>query len=249
VVARTIELPNVRKLFIPDEGYLLVEVDLQRAESQVVAWESGDADLKQIFQSGIDIHSQNAEYTYGQPANYYRRDRLKRCVYAIQNGGREAKVSELLGNPILGQRFYSYWTGRFPAIQAWHRELDLHLRSGLENIWGYKIHYTLRPGDPLPLGEAIPWITQSTIGITINHALVAIDEQVPEAQLFYQVHDALLLQIPTRHAADLLPCIYELSRVPIPYPDPLIIPPTLQVSEKSWGEMSKWEPHANAKTG
>ena len=59
MVAQTIALPNVRKIFIPDPGYLIGEVDLSGAEAQVVAWAAGDEDLKKAFRAGINVHIKN----------------------------------------------------------------------------------------------------------------------------------------------------------------------------------------------
>ena len=52
MVASTISLPNVKKMFIPDEGYTIIDADLEKADAQIVAWESGDEELKQIFREG-----------------------------------------------------------------------------------------------------------------------------------------------------------------------------------------------------
>ena len=37
-----IKLPNVRKMFVPDLGYVVFDCDLAGADAQVVAWEAGD---------------------------------------------------------------------------------------------------------------------------------------------------------------------------------------------------------------
>ena len=42
MVASTIALPNVKKMFIPDEGYTIIDADLKKADLQIVAWEAGD---------------------------------------------------------------------------------------------------------------------------------------------------------------------------------------------------------------
>ena len=53
-------LPNVRKLFIPDEGYTFFDMDLDRADMQVVVWESGEPALKEALRKGVDMHILNA---------------------------------------------------------------------------------------------------------------------------------------------------------------------------------------------
>lgn len=247
MVARTADLPNVRKLFKPDPGYILIEGDLKGAESQVVAWECNSQEMKDLFRSGVDIHKENAEFIWGpQPADkliaYYRRDRLKRCVYAIQNGGKEGKITELLeGNSIWGAKFFNYWNGRFPEIKQWHQRIELKVKIEhmLTNVWGYRNPWFDRV-DGLVLNDAIPWITQSTIGITCDHCVVALDDL--EIQVLIQIHDAVLMQVRESELSDALPAIHRAMSIPVPYADPLTIPVTLGWSEKNWGELNDWRP-------
>lgn len=231
---------NFRKMFIPDEGFTLIEGDFERAESQVVAWESGDEELKRIFASGIDIHKENAEFIYGIPSNYYRRDKAKRCIYAIQNGGRAPKLGELLNDQAKGHRFYEYWTGRFPAILQWHEKLMYTVETTrcLSNIWGYKNPWLDRIS-PSIIGDLVPWVTQSTIGIGINKCLINIEEQVHEVQLLMQVHDSLIMQAPTDGLQDTMGRLRAAMRIVIPYDDPLVIPIDFKISETSWGDAEK----------
>lgn len=47
---------DLRSLFIPDEGYILVEPDLSQAEARVVALLARDEKLLKMFQYSVDIH-------------------------------------------------------------------------------------------------------------------------------------------------------------------------------------------------
>ena len=53
-------LPNVRRLFVPDKGYMLFEADLSGADGQVVAWEANDQELKQWLRDGTNMHMKHA---------------------------------------------------------------------------------------------------------------------------------------------------------------------------------------------
>ena len=52
--------PNLRSMFIPDPGFTFFNGDLDRADLQVVVWESDDAMLKAALRMGADIHLLNA---------------------------------------------------------------------------------------------------------------------------------------------------------------------------------------------
>lgn len=60
-----ISLPNIRELFIPDPGFEFFDLDLDRADLQVVVWEADDADLKMALRRGLDMHIFNAMAVYG----------------------------------------------------------------------------------------------------------------------------------------------------------------------------------------
>src|SRR6516164_6909165 len=58
-------LPNIRKMFIPDPGKVIVDADLAGADAQVVAWEADDAKLKATFKAGQSVHLMNGEDLLG----------------------------------------------------------------------------------------------------------------------------------------------------------------------------------------
>lgn len=55
-----VKLPNIRKLFLPDPGYEFFDLDLDRADLQIVVWEANDNDLRKALKLGIDLHCMNA---------------------------------------------------------------------------------------------------------------------------------------------------------------------------------------------
>lgn len=66
MVAQTVALPNIKKLFLPDLGFTIADADLAQADAQVVAWEADDEPLKQIFRDpDLDLHNENAKAIFG----------------------------------------------------------------------------------------------------------------------------------------------------------------------------------------
>src|SRR6516165_752237 len=59
-------LPNIRKMFVPDPGKVIVDADLAGADAQVVAWEAGDPKLKAAFRAGQSVHLMNGEDLLGK---------------------------------------------------------------------------------------------------------------------------------------------------------------------------------------
>jgi DNA polymerase-1 len=251
-------LPNIKRMFIPDEGYTFFEEDLDRAEFYVVVWEANDAELKLALKKGLDIHCFTACDIYGIKGippeeltethpNYKehrariggKRDYAKRIVHALDNTGTAKTVSATLNTTVQeAQRFINNWFGAHPGIPAWHERVKTQLSKGtvpfVQNAFGYKRFYFDRR-DTI-LGNAAAWIPQSTVSCVINRGWVNLYEQAPEVQVLLQVHDSLGGQFPTDQAATLLPKINALSLITVPYPDPLVIPISIKTSTKSWGD-------------
>ncbi|NNK80034.1 MAG: hypothetical protein HKO93_00930 [Flavobacteriales bacterium] len=59
-------LPELfKKFMVPDEGYLLIEMDKRQAEWVVVAYECGDANMIAVLEDGQDPHTHTAHLMFG----------------------------------------------------------------------------------------------------------------------------------------------------------------------------------------
>jgi len=239
MVARTINLPNVREFFIPDPGYTIAEVDLSGADAQVVAWDAGDEDLKAAFRSGIKIHKHNAIAMFG------KEEATKKTV--IQETKVAVHLTNYVGSPKAMMmastihwsqakcaEFQQRWFALHPAIKAWHERIHIQLQETrtVSNKFGFRMVYFDRPEKLLPQGLA--WICQSTVAICCNHGALALDDHCKWVELLLQVHDSIVFQFKTRNK-DCLTEVKELIHNTISYDDPLTIPWTLKTSTRSWG--------------
>lgn len=254
-----VKLPNIRKLFIPDPGYTYFDMDLDRADLQVVIWEANDKEMKRALLLGLDMHCVNAcdvfdikgipydELRESHP-NYHdhrgrigeaRRGKTKAGVHATNYGVGDRKLAQTLGiSTAEAARFRAKWFGAHPGIRAWHvrTETALSKRGYIENKFGARLYNFGRVNLP----EFLGWLPQSTVAGVINRALVAIDEAAENGfttiQLHIQVHDSLAGQFRTTEREKEIATLKNLARIPIPYEDPLIIPVGINCSERSWGD-------------
>jgi len=262
-----IELPNVRRMLIPDDGFLLIEADLSRADAQVVAWDSGCEELKTIFGFGTDVHASNASWIYNTPDVYalhingesYRQN-AKRAVHLTHYAGRANTLAASLAiDTTTAERFIRYWAWeRFPEIHKWHERIEHLLRSQkypvIKNAFGYRRMYTDRFSDH-QIAQALAWIGQGTVACVINRALLQLSEGpaspssnwgvqllgLAQSDPLLQVHDSIVMQAPVEVFPAVCEPILKAMAVTIPYEDPLIIPSELKWSDKSWGEMKSWK--------
>ena len=226
----SIKKPNLRRLFVPDPGYLMCEADLAGADAQVVAAEAEDVQLLKLFREEPHLfHDRNAELLGCS------RPMAKRWVHGTDYGGSAATMAASCGITVAeSERFQRRWFGEHPGIREWHRrtEAQLQTRRYVENRFGFRRFYFDRIERLLP--EALAWIPQSTVAIVTNHALLQLDLH-PHTEPLLQVHDSVVFQIP-RDLASQLPQILETLKTPIPYKPPLTIAFSLKKSIESWGD-------------
>lgn len=257
------QLPNIRKLFIPDPGYTMFDVDLAGADAQVVAWAAEDENLMAAFRAGLDIHDFNATDMFGTAYTSLagdtksgpkarKRKEVKQGVHLTNYGGSAKTLARVLGWTIHeADTFQRRWFSLRPGIRnIWHRrvELELSQHRTVTNAFGYKRTYFGRIEQAFT--EALAWEPQSTVALVTFEAALQLTEDtsplyVPWVQLLLQVHDSLIFQVPTERQDDLEP-IKAALRVVVPYPQPLIIPWGFTRSTRSWGHCDKFEIAAKA---
>jgi DNA polymerase I-like protein with 3'-5' exonuclease and polymerase domains len=86
------------------------------------------------------------------------------------------------------------------------------------------------------LPEALAWIPQSTVAITINKGWLNLVRTMPQVKILLQVHDSLVFQYPISEHPHILDEIKKQLAIVIPYDDPLIIPVAIKTSTVSWGD-------------
>lgn len=254
-----VKLPNIRKLFIPDPGYTYFDIDLDRADLQVVVWEADDKELKTVLREGLDLHCVNAVTVFGikgipidelkeSHPNYKdrrgaigeaKRDKCKAGIHAIHYGVYARKLAATLGISIKeAESFIATYLGAHPGIDAWQKRTEQNLlRYGfIENRFGARLYKIGR----LNLPDYYAWTPQSTVAKVINKALMAIDAEAElnrtSIQLILQVHDSLGGQFLTAKKDIEVENLKKLASIVIPYDDPLIIPIGVKTSTNSWGD-------------
>jgi len=195
------------------------------------------------------------------------RDNSKRWQHATNFAGRSRTVASVLVLPEDHVASCQHWWTRVenPEIGALHDRLEFDLRSRknpvIYNKFGFRRLY-VGGGDPRArgdnlLGQALAWIAQSTVAVTINHAMLRVDcargifgqrgcgecmtcEGWP-VELLMQHHDSLLLQVPLKAVNNaLITRLRTAMCVVIPYDDPLVIPCEIKWSSLNWGSMKTW---------
>lgn len=244
LASQTAPLPNVKKVFISDPNYIIIDCDLAQADAQVVAWEADDNELKDIFRDPTaDLHNENSVTIFGR-VNKRNRQLAKGGVHAVNYDVRARTLAKALGITVHeADRFIRIWFEAHPNIRVWQYRIrdQLALTRRVENKFGNFRYYFDRV-DTL-LSQALAWIPQSTVALVISRGLVNIHNNLPLVQPLMQVHDSLVMQVHKAHYYKMLPLIKKNLEISIPYSDPLIIPVGIDVSAESCGAVREvsWE--------
>lgn len=154
MVAQTLDLPNIRKCFIPDPGYEIVSADLAGADAQVVAAEAEDEDLKAAFRAGLKLHIKNARDIFPDEtrdmtdAEIKATDRAGQLYHQCKQG---VHLTNYAGTPkvMAGackwpeskcEEFQERWFYLHPGIKEWHKRTERILQGGqCWKCWSCKV--------------------------------------------------------------------------------------------------------------
>jgi DNA polymerase I-like protein with 3'-5' exonuclease and polymerase domains len=236
-----LEMPNVRSLFIPDPDFTFFDIDLDSADLRIVAWESGEEEMKGMVNAGLKVYVEVGKEYFHDPSfskNHNKYGTFKSFCHGTHYLGQARNLAERTGLLVHeAEKLQRWYFGKFPKVKAWQEDFKKRVSSDrvVSNIFGYKIHAFQRIEDST-FREMIAWLPQSTVACLINRAYVNIYDNLKEVQVLLQVHDSLAGQFPTHLGEWAQKRIQEEARIVLPYDDPCIIPVGIKTSTKSWGD-------------
>lgn len=238
-----LDLPNVRKLFVPDTGMEFFDIDLDSADLRIVTWESDCKWMKQQFAAGrkpyIEImkeYYQNGDMSKkSHPAEY---GMFKALCHGTNYLGTPNGIAPRIGLDVgkVG-KIQDWYFGLCPEIRKWQEEVKKQVtgRRFITNVFGYRFHFFDRIEGTI-FNQAVAWIPQSTVGCLINRGYLNLYKRAPEVQVLLQVHDSLAGQFPIEGREKHIETVLRETAIPLPYSQPLLIPVGIKTSQKSWGD-------------
>lgn len=233
-------LPNVRKIFIPDEGNTFFDIDLDSADLRIVTYESGCEWMKEQFREGRKPYVEVAKEYFKDPTitkHHKSYPIFKALCHGTNYLGTPQGLAGRIGLLVHEvERIQKWYFGLCPEIAKWQDEIKKQVtgRRYITNVFGYRFHFFDRIEGTI-FNQAVAWIPQSSVACLINRAYENIHNNLPEAEVLLQVHDSLAGQFPT-HQGWVRDRIVQESQIVLPYADPLIIPVGIKTSTKSWGD-------------
>ena len=228
---------EIRKMFIPAEGCVLVDADYSQIELRLLAHISGDAAMRQAFLSGADIHTATAAQVFHVPPEAVTpemRRSAKAVNFGIVYGISAFSLSQDIGVTVAEAKAYmEAYFATFPGVRQYmddvvekaketgyvetlfHRRRDLpELKSSNFNLRSF--------GERVALNMPI----QGTAADIMKLAMIAVWKRLKaerlQARLVLQVHDELIVECPEaeaeRVAALLEAEMEQVVRLSVPLP-------------------------------
>lgn len=199
----------IRKVFIPEDGYVFVDADYSQIELRVLAHCSGDKELIQAYKEAQDIHRITASQVFHTPfdevTDLQRRNAKAvnfGIVYGISSFGLSQDLSITRKE---AQEYIERYFETYPGIKKF---LDDAVAHAKENGYVATMFGRRRPIPELSssnfmqrqFGERIAMNSpiQGTAADIMKIAMIAVDRELKnrkmKSRLVLQVHDELLIE-------------------------------------------------------
>lgn len=237
---------ELRKVFIPEEGKVLVSVDYSQVELRVLAHFSEDPVLMQAFRDEADVHTRTASVLFEIPpeeVDREQRTQAKAVNFGVLYGMGPVRLARELDIPRrVASQFVKDYFERQPGVRDYiDRTLEQARSQGeVRTLLGRR--RLVRAIGSRSRGEraaaervAVNTPIQGSAADLIKMAMLRVDsvlrDAFPQAKLLLQVHDELLVETPEADAEALAAAVKDaMQRV-----YPLAVPLTAEASfGKDW---------------
>ena len=209
---RTAEGRRIRQAFIPKPGCTLLAADYSQIELRIMAHLSEDEGLLKAFAEDRDVHQATAAEVFGVPLNDVTTDQ-RRSAKAINFGliyGMSAfGLARQLGIARdEAQKYVELYFARYPGVRGYMDRTRLQAREQgyVETVFGRRLYLPdiqARQQSRRQYAErsAINAPMQGTAADIIKKAMISVDAWLLQsgtgAEIIMQVHDELVLEVPT----------------------------------------------------
>ena len=200
---------EIRKVFVPKEGYVFLDADYSQIELRVLAHMSGDETLINAYKEGLDIHRITASQVFHIPFEEVTpkdRSNAKAVNFGIIYGMSGFGLSQDLNiSKKEADEYIKKYFANFPRVKEFMDEL---IASGKEKGYVETLYHRIRPipelkssnfnqrsfGERIAMNSPIQGTAADIIKIAMNRVNEQLKERKLKSQLILQIHDELLIE-------------------------------------------------------
>ena len=202
---------EIRKMFIPQPGWVLVDADYSQIELRVLAHIADDAAMQEAFRSGADFHTATAAQIFGvapEAVTPLMRRNAKAVNFGIVYGISEFSLSEDLGiSRTEAKNFINAYLARFSGVAAYMERIrkQAYADGFVTTLYGRRRaipeltskNYMVRMGaERIALNTPIQGTAADIMKIATVRAAEALKNAKLKARILLQVHDELIVECP-----------------------------------------------------
>lgn len=208
---------EIRKMFIPKPGYVLVDADYSQIELRVLAHIADDPVMQQAFAAGMDIHTVTASQVFSvapKQVTALQRRHAKAVNFGIVYGISEFSLADDIGvSRYEAKAYIDSYLAKYQGVRSYMKNVvEAARKCGYTTtMYGRRRYipelvnsnFNIRQG-----GERIALNTpiQGSAADIIKLAMIRVDkalrENYPSAKLILQVHDELIVECPENCAEE-----------------------------------------------
>ena len=206
---------EIRKMFVPKPGCVLVDADYSQIELRVLAHIAEDKNMQEAFCSGADIHTATAAQVFNVPVESVtplQRRHAKAVNFGIVYGISEFSLAEDIGVSRYEARDYiDNYLANYRGVRTYMKKVveDAKAIGYTQTLYGRKRYipelkssnFNIRSGaERIALNTPIQGTAADIIKLAMIRVEAALNESFPEAELLLQVHDELIVECPAEIA-------------------------------------------------
>ncbi len=218
---------EIRKVFVPEDGFVFVDADYSQIELRILAHMSGDARLIEAYRQAQDIHAITASQVFHIPLDEVtplQRRNAKAVNFGIVYGISAFGLSEDLS--ITRKEAVEYIEKYFETYPGVKTFLDRQVADGKERGYVLSLYGRKRPIPELKsanfmqrsFGERVAMNSpiQGTAADIMKIAMIAVDRELLArglaSRIVLQVHDELLVETKSEELEEVTKILEEKMR-------------------------------------
>jgi len=235
---------EIRKMFVAQPGYVLVDADYSQIELRVLAHIANDETMCQAFISGMDIHTATAAQVFNvapEDVTPLQRRNAKAVNFGIVYGISEFSLSDDIGvSRYKAREYIDNYLSTYNGVRDYMKKVVADARQSgyTETMYGRRRYipelkssnFNIRQSaERMALNTPIQGTAADLIKLAMIRVDQALQDKYPQARLLLQVHDELIVECPEEIASDVCAVIssqmQEVAQLKVPL-----------LAEAKWGK-------------
>ena len=202
---------EIRKMFVPKDGWVFVDADYSQIELRVLAHIANDAHMQNAFTSGMDIHTATAAQVFHaapEDVTPLMRRHAKAVNFGIVYGISEFSLAEDIGVTRKEAKAYiENYLQNYAGVREYMKNIVAQAKQDgfVTTMFGRRrnlpelksSNFNIRSfGERVALNMPIQGTAADIIKLAMIHVDKALREQKLQARLVLQVHDELIVECP-----------------------------------------------------